>query len=132
MLFIASVLDVIHVHFPNAFNVIHKLLLDSSSDGKNVCRICGKGYARPSTLKINLNVFLPSDKFHRFIFRFLLWRQERLPHLWQGLRKTLHTQNPLTDPQWRAPLQVFVLKDQQTSSWFASFLSEENILSHFL
>ena len=25
---------------------------DSSSDGKNVCRICGKGYARPSTLKV--------------------------------------------------------------------------------
>ena len=27
---------------------------DSSSDGKNVCRICGKGYARPSTLKTHL------------------------------------------------------------------------------
>ena len=30
------------------------LFPDSSSEGRNVCRICGKGYARPSTLKTHM------------------------------------------------------------------------------
>ena len=40
---------------------------DSSSDGKNVCRICGKGYARPSTLKTHLRTH-SGERPYRSIF----------------------------------------------------------------
>ena len=45
---------------------------DSSSDGKNVCRICGKGYARPSTLKTHLRTHSGERPYRWLTFMYII------------------------------------------------------------
>ena len=84
--------------------IFHLLKLLSPMDGVGSPFSCPSSPGRCSPTK--------TLRFKFFdMFRLFVGWQERLPHLRERLRATLNTQNPLTHPQWRTPLQVFPLVD---------------------
>ena len=100
--------------------IFHLLKLLSPMDGVGSPFSCPSSPGRCSPTK--------TLRFKFFdMFRLFVGWQERLPHLRERLRATLNTQNPLTHPQWRTPLQVFPLADVKQHDAFLQVCTMQQV-----